>query len=56
MDRIKEDYPNAYEFWKEEDDDELIRLNSENKTIKEISQILKRQPSAISSRLRKLVF
>src|SRR3989338_170856 len=56
IDRIKEDYLNAYEFWKEEDDDELIRLNYENKTIKEISQILKRQPSAISSRLRKLVF
>ena len=51
--KIKEDYSNAYEPWKEEDDIKLKNLNSENKTIYEIAQILMRQPSAIRSRLRK---
>ena len=51
--RIKENYANAYESWKEEDDIRLKILNSENKTISEIAQILKRQPGAIRSRLRK---
>ena len=53
LERIKEDYAYAYEPWKQEDDARLKRLNSENKTISEVAQILKRQPSAIRSRLRK---
>ena len=52
--KIKENYANAYEPWKEEDDLRLKSLNSENKTISEIAQILMRQPGAIRSRLRKL--
>ncbi|MDP3027524.1 MAG: ATP-dependent DNA helicase RecQ [Nanoarchaeota archaeon] len=51
--KIKENYANAYELWKQEDDERLKILNSENKTISEIAQILMRQPSAIRSRLRK---
>ena len=52
--KIKENYSNAYEPWKEEDDLRLKILNSENKTISEIVQILMRQPGAIRSRLKKL--
>lgn len=51
--KIKENYANAYESWNEEDDIKLRILNSENKSISEIAQILKRQPSAIRSRLGK---
>ena len=51
--RIKENYANAYGPWEKEDDSRLKTLNSENKTISEIAQILKRQPGAIRSRLRK---
>ena len=53
--KIKENYANAYEPWKQEDDRRLKILNSENKTISEIAQILMRQPSAIRSRLKNLV-
>ncbi|MBI2045336.1 ATP-dependent DNA helicase RecQ [Candidatus Pacearchaeota archaeon] len=53
LQEIKQKFSNAYEHWKEEDDVRLKVLNSENKTISEIAQILKRQPSAIISRLRK---
>ncbi len=52
--KIKENYANAYEPWKEEDDLRLKILNSENKTISEIAQTLMRQPGAIRSRLKKL--
>jgi ATP-dependent DNA helicase RecQ len=52
--KIKENYTNAYEPWKQEEDEKLKILNSENKTISEIAQILMRQPGAIRSRLRKL--
>ncbi len=41
------------ELWEEGDDTKLKILNSENKTISEIAQILMRQPGAIRSRLRK---
>ncbi|MEK6893023.1 MAG: hypothetical protein AABX07_02375 [Nanoarchaeota archaeon] len=52
--KIKENYLNAYELWKEEDDEKLKRLNSEDKAISEIAEILMRQPGAIRSRLKKL--
>ena len=42
-------------YKKQEDDRRLKILNSENKTISEIAQILMRQPSAIRSRLKNLV-
>ncbi|MBI2057353.1 ATP-dependent DNA helicase RecQ [Candidatus Pacearchaeota archaeon] len=53
LEEIKQNFPNAYESWKEEEDIRLKILNSENKTISEIAQILKRQPGAIRSRLMK---
>jgi DNA-directed RNA polymerase specialized sigma24 family protein len=50
----KEKYKNAYETWEEKEDLLLKKLYFENKNNDEISQILKRKPSAIKSRLRKL--
>ncbi len=53
LEQIKEEFPNAYEPWKEEEDNKLKNLYSENTSIDEIAQILKRQPNAIRSRLKK---
>jgi len=53
LEQIKEKYPNAYEPWEDEEDNKLKNLYLENISINEIAQILKRQPKAIISRLRK---
>ena len=53
IEKIKESYANAYEFWRNEEEEKLLELYNENKSILEIANILKRQPSAIISRLRK---
>jgi ATP-dependent DNA helicase RecQ len=54
LENIKQDFPNAYEPWNQDEVINLIQLYSSNKSINEISQILKRQPSAIKSRLEKI--
>tara|TARA_Y100000034_G_scaffold108713_1_gene139300 strand:- start:97 stop:2037 length:1941 start_codon:yes stop_codon:yes gene_type:complete len=53
LEQIKEKYPNAYESWEEDEDNKLKNLYLEDISIDEIAQILKRQPNAIRSRLRK---
>jgi len=53
LEQIKEKFPNAYEPWSEKEDNLLRKLFSDSKKVIEISQILKRQPSAIRSRLKK---
>lgn len=53
LEQIKEKFPNAYEPWKEEEDNKLRNLYLGNASIDEIAQILKRQPNAIRSRLKK---
>ncbi|MDO8528780.1 MAG: hypothetical protein Q7S06_02720 [Nanoarchaeota archaeon] len=53
IDEIKKEFPNAYEPWEQGEDDILKKLYSENKSVNEIAQILKRQPGAIKSRLKK---
>jgi|TARA_Y100000294_G_scaffold162307_1_gene167324 DNA-directed RNA polymerase specialized sigma24 family protein len=45
--------PRSYEPWEEDEDNKLKSLYLENISIDEIAQILKRQPNAIRSRLRK---
>lgn len=54
MEKSKEKYPRAYEYWTEEEEDILMNLIKAGKGIKEISNQLKRQPSAIKSRLSKM--
>lgn len=53
LEQIKEKYSNAYEPWEEEEDNKLKTLYLENISTDKIAQILKRQPNAIRSRLRK---
>ena len=53
LEQIKEKYSNAYEPWEEDEDNKLKSLYLKNTQIDEIAQILKRQPNAIRSRLRK---
>src|SRR3989344_4636940 len=47
VEQIKEKFPNAYEPWKTEEDNELRKLHLVNTPIDEIAQILKRQSNAI---------
>ena len=51
---IKKSYPRAYESWNEEEERELEQLFKSGLKPSEISKKLKRQPSAIRSRLRRL--
>jgi len=51
---IKAEYPNAYEKWTDKDDEDLILLFEQDKSISELAEHFKRQPSAIGSRLKKL--
>jgi len=53
LEEIKEEFPNAYEPWSEEEEDKLKKLFSKNVPIQALAKIFKRQPSAIKSRLRK---
>jgi len=53
--KIKEKYQNAYEPWKQEDDEKLKELYlNQKKSISEITSMFGRQPSAIRSRLKKI--
>lgn len=47
-------HPQAYAKWTDQEEALLLRLRGEGKTRREIAQALQRQPSAISSRLRKI--
>ncbi|MBI2314770.1 hypothetical protein HYU93_01795 [Candidatus Daviesbacteria bacterium] len=52
--QLRSKYPKAYELWAKDEEDSLKELWAHNKTIKEISSILQREPGAIRSRLKKL--
>jgi len=54
IETIKEQYPNAYEPWTSEDDLLLEKLFKEGKSINALSEIFRRKPGAIRSRLKKL--
>jgi len=53
--KIRLQYPKAYEKWTEEEDALLVREHANKTSVRELSDLLQRQPSAIRSRLRKLV-
>lgn len=50
----KQDYPNAYEPWSENDDSILKRMWHKGATVEELSSHFQRKPGAILSRIRKL--
>lgn len=52
--KIKQQYPNAYEPWDEKQENVLIQMFKCGAPIHAIASALKRQPGAISSRIRKL--
>ena len=54
LEKIKEKYPNAYEPWTSEADEEIKRLHLEGKSNSELSKIFQRRSSAIRSRLKRL--
>jgi phosphatidylserine/phosphatidylglycerophosphate/cardiolipin synthase-like enzyme len=54
IEKIKERHANAYERWSLKDDNMLEQLFCEGKSIEELSETFKRQPSAINARINKL--
>ena len=54
MEQQKAIYANAYEPWTDADDQKLLQLYSEGKTISELMRIFKRNEGAVRSRIRKL--
>jgi len=51
---ITEDYPNAYRSWKKDEEELLLKLFDEGRSVDEISEMLRRQPGGIKSRLVRL--
>lgn len=54
MTKIKNEYPEAYKPWDEKQEQSILNLFDQGKTLDEIAKIMKRQPSGIRSRLQKL--
>lgn len=50
----RQDYPNAYNTWSDEEDELLTRMWCEGATTKELASHFGRKPSAINSRVKKL--
>lgn len=50
----RQEFPNAYNQWSDEDDFNLTKMWCEGMTIKELSSYFQRKPWAISSRIKKL--
>ena len=54
MERMRQQYSNAYEKWTDADDEQLIQGRLLGHSVQELAEQFGRQPSAIESRLRKL--
>ena len=52
--KLRETHPMAFQPWTKEEEELLIALFNENKSIPDISAAMKRQEGAITSRLKKL--
>lgn len=51
--KMRDQYPNAYKPWPEDDDTKLLGLFEEGKGVKELCAVFLRHPGSIKSRLRK---
>ena len=51
---VRQEFPNAYNPWNDEDDLKLTQMWCEGATIKEIASYFQRKPGAIISRIKKL--
>jgi len=54
IERIREKYPRAYDRWDIDEDERLQKEFKDGRSVKELSDLFERQPSAIRSRLNKL--
>ena len=54
LQRIRKEYPRAYDRWTRDEEDQLASLLGLGMKPKQIAQRLKRQPSAIRSRIRRI--
>ena len=50
---VRKEHPRAYEPWSRQEQEQMIALYQEGKTIKEICETLERQPGAVRTRLGK---
>ena len=55
LDEKRKQFPNAYKSWSTEDDKLLVTLYDENRSIKELMSIFKRNEGAIRSSIQKLI-
>lgn len=53
LDSMRQDYPNAYKSWTEEEDVKLVKLFGAENTVKQISSLMGRHPGSIRARLKK---
>ena len=54
VEACKQEYPNAYEPWSDDEDSRLTDMLSQGKSPEEIATILQRKPGGIRSRMKKL--
>lgn len=54
VEEIRKTKPKAYQKWTKEEDDELLKLDKEGRTSKELADFFGRGKGAITSRLKKL--
>ena len=50
----RQEFPNAYAPWTDNDDAELLSLWGEGATVEELAEHFRRKPGAIHSRMKKL--
>jgi len=53
IEKSREEYPNAWKSWSEEQDEELLVAHNEGKSIEEITKIMGRSHKSIIKRLEK---
>ena len=56
FEKIREEYPKAYEKWTELDDELLKKNYMMDENISELAKLFQRKPGAIRSRLKKIGF
>jgi hypothetical protein len=54
VDAIRQEHPNAYQAWTEDEEQLLTRLHEQGLTVRQIGKILGRQDGGIKSRLKRL--
>lgn len=55
LEKMREQYPNAYRPWTEDDDKKLTQLFKDGKNLKELTEEFGRHPGSIQKRLEKLL-